>query len=48
MALLEVDDVFTGMFADEEAQRLIYEDIERFMVNETSTVLVTKETLVGF
>lgn len=43
-----VDDVFTGMFADEEAQRLIYEDIERFMVNETSTVLVTKETLVGF
>ncbi len=43
-----VDDVFTGMFADEEAQRLIYEDIERFLVNETSTVLVTKETLVGF
>jgi EthD domain len=43
-----VDDVFSGMFADDEAQRLIYEDTERFMVHETSTVLVTKETLVGF
>jgi hypothetical protein len=43
-----VDDVFTGMFADEDAQRLIYEDIERFLVNKTSTVLVTTETLVGF
>ncbi len=40
-------DVFTGMFADDEAQRLIYEDVERFMVNETSTVVVTKETLVN-
>ena len=36
------------MFADEEAERLIYEDTERFLVNETSTVLVTTETLVGF
>jgi hypothetical protein len=41
------NDVFTGMYADTEAERLIFEDIDRFMVNETSTVLVAKETLVG-
>jgi hypothetical protein len=42
-----VDDVFTGMYADDEAERLIFEDIPRFMVNETSTLIVTKETLIG-
>ena len=41
-----VDDVVTGMFADDEAERLIFEDIPRFMVNETSTVIVTRETLI--
>jgi hypothetical protein len=41
-----VDDIFTGMYADDEAERLIFEDIPRFMVNETSTVIVTRETLI--
>jgi hypothetical protein len=41
-----VDDVFSGMYADDDAERLIFEDIPRFMVNETSTVLVARETLI--
>jgi uncharacterized protein (TIGR02118 family) len=40
------NDLLTGMFADEQARRLIYEDMARFMDDKTSTVLVTKETLV--
>ena len=42
-----VDDVFNGMYADEESERLIFEEIPRFMVKELSTVIATKETLIG-
>jgi uncharacterized protein (TIGR02118 family) len=38
--------VHTGMFASEEAQRLIMEDTERFLDNATSTTVPTKEHLV--
>jgi uncharacterized protein (TIGR02118 family) len=38
--------VHTGMFASEEAQRLIMEDTERFLDNGTSTTVPTKEHLV--
>jgi uncharacterized protein (TIGR02118 family) len=40
-------EVETGMFDSEEGQRLIWEDTLRFMDHDTSTVLVTKETLLG-
>jgi hypothetical protein len=40
-------EIATGMFDSEEGQRLIWEDTLRFMDHGTSTVLVTKETLVG-
>jgi uncharacterized protein (TIGR02118 family) len=39
-------EIATGMFDSEEGQRLIWEDTLRFMDHGTSTVLVTKETLV--
>jgi uncharacterized protein (TIGR02118 family) len=38
--------VLTGMFESDEAQRLIYEDTERFLDNATSTTVPTKEYLV--
>jgi uncharacterized protein (TIGR02118 family) len=38
--------VLTGMFESDEAQRLIYEDTERFMDNDTSTTVPTKEYLI--
>jgi EthD domain len=40
------DGVLSGMFESEEAQRLIYEDTERFLDNDTSTTVPTKEHLV--
>ncbi len=40
------EDVLTGMFESDEAQRLIYEDTERFMDNGTSTTVPTKEYLI--
>jgi uncharacterized protein (TIGR02118 family) len=39
-------EVETGMFDSEEGQRLIWEDTLRFMDHDTSTVLVTTETLI--
>jgi EthD domain len=44
----EAGDIFTGMFSSAEAQRLIYEDIERFLDGPgSSMVLASKELLVG-
>jgi uncharacterized protein (TIGR02118 family) len=40
------EDVLTGMFESDEAQRLIYEDTERFMDNGTSTTVPTTEYLI--
>jgi uncharacterized protein (TIGR02118 family) len=39
-------EVETGMFDSDEGQRLIWEDTLRFMDHDTSTVLVTTETLI--
>jgi uncharacterized protein (TIGR02118 family) len=40
------DDALNRSFDSEEGRRLIYEDTERFMSHERSTVLVTKECVV--
>jgi hypothetical protein len=40
-------DLFTKMYADDEARRLIWEDMDRFMVNDRSTVLTARETVVA-
>ena len=42
-----VADVVNRTYDSEEGQRLIFEDTQRFMSREGSTVLLTKEHLVG-
>jgi uncharacterized protein (TIGR02118 family) len=42
-----VDDALYRSFDSDEGQRLIYEDTERFMSHERSTVLVTREHVVA-
>jgi uncharacterized protein (TIGR02118 family) len=41
------DDALHRSFDSEEGKRLIYEDTQRFMSHEGSTVLVTKEHVVA-